>query len=93
MDRRESRALYNGFGDALTRAVEFVAIPALFGLLGHLLDTALGTGPLLLVALGVTALAGVFVRAYYAYEHAMREEEAKRPWARTGAGGPAEAGR
>lgn len=82
MDLRERRALYNGFGDTLTRAVEFVAIPGVFALLGRLLDDRFGTGPLLTVALAVFGLVGTFVRAYLAYETAMREHEAERPWAR-----------
>ena len=85
LDRRESRALYNGFGDTLTRAVEFVAIPMLFGFLGYLLDGALGTRPVLVVVLAAFALAGVFLRAYFAYAEAMREEESTRPWANSAA--------
>ena len=82
MDLRERRALYNGFGDTLARAVEFVAIPGLFSFAGHLLDGRFGTGPLFAVTLAVFAMAGTFVRAYYAYEQAMREHEAERPWSR-----------
>lgn len=81
MDLRERRDLYNGFGDTLSRAVEFVAAPGLFAYAGHLLDTRFGTGDLLTVVLAVFALAGVFVRAYFAYEVAMRQHEAERPWA------------
>ncbi|MGH9179483.1 MAG: AtpZ/AtpI family protein [Acidimicrobiales bacterium] len=80
MDLREKRALYNGFGDTLTRAVEFVAIPGLFALIGAFLDDWFGTGPLLTVGLAVFALTGVFVRAYFAYELAMQEQEANLPW-------------
>lgn len=91
MDLRERRELYNGFGDTLARAVEFVAAPAFFAYGGHLLDGRLGTGSLLTVLLAVFALAGVFVRAYFAYEVAMRSHEAERPWARPapGRGDPA----
>lgn len=90
MDLREKRALYNGFGDTLTRAVEFVAIPGVFAVAGRLVDDRIGTTPLLTVVLAALALVGVFVRAYFAYEVAMREQEAQRPWARPAkpAGGP-----
>ena len=81
MDLRERRELYNGFGDTLTRAVEFVAIPGVFAFIGHALDGRLGTGSLFTVVLAVLALVGTFVRAYYAYETAMREQEARLPWA------------
>jgi hypothetical protein len=84
LDLREKRELYNGFGDTLTRAVEFVAIPGVFAVAGHLLDGRLGTGSLLTVLLATFALAGTFVRAYFAYETAMREEESRRPWAAAG---------
>ena len=82
MNLRDRRELYNGFGDTLARAVEFVAVPGVFAYAGHLLDTALGTAPVLAVLLAVFAMAGVFVRAYFAYEVAMRGHEAERPWAR-----------
>ncbi len=91
MDLREKRALYNGFGDTLTRAVEFVAAPAIFAFLGHLVDSLLSTEPLFMVALAAFAFIGVVVRAYFAYEVAMREQEADTPWGRsvaTGAGRP-----
>ena len=79
---RERQALYNGFGDTLTRAVEFVAAPALFAFIGHLIDAALSTKPVFMVLLATLALAGVFVRAYFAYEVAMRAQEADTPWGR-----------
>ena len=87
MDLREKRALYNGFGETLTRAVEFVAAPALFAILGSLIDRAASTRPLFTVGLAAFALAGVFVRAYFAYEVAMREHEADTPWGRSVASG------
>jgi hypothetical protein len=80
----DKRELYNGFGDSLARAFEFVATPTLFGLGGHLLDGRLGTTPLLTVILVVFAMAGTFVRMYFEYETAMREHEAQAPWRRTG---------
>ena len=85
MDLRDRRALYNGFGDTLSRAVEFVAVPGIFAYVGHLIDGRFGTAPFLTVVLAVFALAGTFVRAYYAYETAMREHEASAPWARPSA--------
>lgn len=72
--------LYNGFGNALSRAIEFVAIPVLFGWVGHLLDRHFGTGSLLLVVLGVVGLVGVFTSTWYRYVEAMQAEEAKAPW-------------
>ena len=87
MDLREKRALYNGFGDTLTRAVEFVAAPGLFAFIGHLVDGILSTGNVFMVGLAVFAFIGVIVRAYFAYEVAMREHEADTPWGRSAAAG------
>lgn len=83
LDLRERRELYNGFGDTLARAVELVAVPGIFAFAGHLLDGRLGTAPVVTVVLAVFALAGTFVRAYFAYEVAMRAEESKAPWGRS----------
>lgn len=87
MDLREKRALYNGFGDTLTRAVEFVAAPAIFAFLGHLVDSLLSTEPMFMVTLAAFAFIGVVVRAYFAYEVAMREQAADTPWGRSVAAG------
>lgn len=83
LDLRDRRELYNGFGDTLARAVELVALPLIFAFLGHLVDRGVGTAPVFTVALGVFALAGTFVRTYYAYETAMRAQERAAPWARS----------
>ncbi len=82
LDRGDNRELYNGFGDTLARAFEFVATPALFGFLGHLGDGWLGTRPILTIVLVVYALVGSLVRMYYWYEAGMSAHEAKAPWNR-----------
>ncbi|MDP9402007.1 MAG: AtpZ/AtpI family protein [Actinomycetota bacterium] len=83
MDLRDKRELYNGFGDTLAKAVEFVVTPMLFGFGGHLLDGWLGTGAVFTALLAVFALAGTSVRMYYGYEAAMKAHEADSPWAGT----------
>jgi F0F1-type ATP synthase assembly protein I len=80
LDLRDRQDLYNGFGDTLSRAVELVAAPVLFALLGRFLDNRLHTGPLLVIALAVFALAGTFVRMYLGYDRDMKEQEAGAPW-------------
>lgn len=67
----------------MTRAVEFVAAPAIFAFVGHLVDGRLSTGALFTVALAVFAFVGVVVRAYFAYDVAMREHETETPWGRS----------
>lgn len=82
MDRGDKRDLYNGFGDTLARAIEFVAAPVLFAFVGSVLDRRFDLTPVLTVALLVIALVGVFVRTWYGYVEAMKTEEAKAPWNR-----------
>lgn len=78
----DQQALYTGFGNALGQAVEIVATPFLFFLLGLWLDHAFGTGSILRVTLFVVALVGVGVTAYYRYQAAMDEAEEGKPWKR-----------
>ncbi|HMC41765.1 MAG TPA: AtpZ/AtpI family protein [Acidimicrobiales bacterium] len=79
---RDRRELYNGFGTALSRAFELVVTPLLFGLGGHLLDGALGTGPVFTVVLVLLCLVGMFLRSWYAYDAEMKAHERVAPWSR-----------
>lgn len=76
----DRQSLYNGFGDTMARAVEFVATPAIFGWLGHLADGWAGTRPTFTVVLACLALVGMFLRSWFGYVHEMEAEEAKAPW-------------
>jgi F0F1-type ATP synthase assembly protein I len=78
----DHQALYNGFGNALAQAVEFVATPVLFLLAGLWLDGRVGTKPVFAVVLGALAFAGMIVRAYYAYVAKMTREQEGKPWMR-----------
>jgi F0F1-type ATP synthase assembly protein I len=78
----DHQALYNGFGNALAQAVEFVATPVLFFLFGLWLDHVFGTGPVIGITCFVLALVGVSVSAYYRYAAAMDKEEEGKPWKR-----------
>lgn len=84
MDVRERRDLYNGFGNGLSRAFELAVTPALFGGIGYVVDQGLGTQPLFMIVALLAALAGMFVRLWYAYDSEMKAEEARSPWARRG---------
>lgn len=84
VDLRGQRHLYNGFGNALSRAFELVVTPLVFAVLGWLLDRAFGTSPLLAVALGAFGFAGVCVRSYLQYTSAMAEHDAALPSRRAG---------
>jgi F0F1-type ATP synthase assembly protein I len=76
----ERRKLYSGFGETFSRAVEFVATPAIFGFLGHLIDGRTGTAPLFTLVLGVFAVVGMLLRFLLDYSRQMDAEEAKAPW-------------
>ena len=60
--------------------MELVLTPVLFAGIGYVLDRVLGTVPVFTVLLGVFAVVGMFVRAYYRYEAEMRRHEADAPW-------------
>lgn len=64
MDRNENRHIRSGAGDALAKAFEMIATPAIFGFGGWLLDGRLGTFPL------VTLLAVVVVFSYQVWSFA-----------------------
>lgn len=76
------RDLYDGFGESLTRALEFVIIPLLFAFLGYLLDTRLGTGPAFAIAFGLFGVAGCGVKTFYSYRYRMQQAEKDMPWNR-----------
>ncbi len=72
IDRRE---LNNGFGNALSKAVELVLTPLIFAFIGHLIDTRLGTGMVFAIGLGVFTLGYVSWKFYVGYDANMRAEE------------------
>ena len=50
MQQAEARELKQGFGDAAAAAFELSVTPAIFGVLGWLLDRTIGTSPVFTVA-------------------------------------------
>lgn len=76
------RDLYDGFGEALTRALEFVIIPFVFGFLGHVVDGRTGTRPLFMIVLGLVGLVGCAVKTVYSYRYRMAQAEKDMPWNR-----------
>jgi F0F1-type ATP synthase assembly protein I len=75
------RDTYRGYGNTMAQALEFVMVPFLFGLTGWVVDRALGTRPVVMLALGLLAVVGVFLRAWYRYDADMRAQEAALPYA------------
>ena len=82
MDQNPKRDLYNGFGDGLALAFEFAVTPAIFGVLGYLLDRAIGTVPVFTIIFALLCVVGMFVRIWYTYDASMRAHEARAPWGR-----------
>ena len=75
MGQSDRRDLYNGFGDALSRAFEMVLTPAIFGWFGWLLDHRLGTTPLFTVLLALLVFLYVGWRLWTGYETERRAHE------------------
>ncbi len=71
MDLKARQDTYNGFGEALSRALEMVLAPLLFAFLGWLI------APVFALVLGVLAVVGQFVRLYYQYARRMDAEQAR----------------
>jgi hypothetical protein len=88
-DLAAKRQLNRGYSDGLSRALEIVVTPLLFGFVGHLVDGWLGTGPAFMIGLGAFAVTGLFVRFWLGYDREMRAHEAKLP--RSGAAGSSSA--
>ena len=75
--------MWDGFSDALARAVEFVGTTVIFLLFGAWLDSRFGTRPVFTVALTLIAVTGLGVVAYYRYKEEIRREEEGKPWNRS----------
>jgi hypothetical protein len=81
-DLAARRQLNRGYNDGLTRAVEIVATPLLFGWLGYLLDGWVGIRPVFTIVLAAIGVSGIFVKLWLRYDHEMRAHEAGAVWSR-----------
>ena len=77
---RDQRATWEGFSNALARAVELVGTTLVFVLGGLWIDGRLGTKPLFAVVLGAVAVIGLAVISYYRYMADVAREEEGKPW-------------
>lgn len=59
---------------------ELALAPVILGLLGLLLDRALGTVPVFLVLFTVLGFAGAGVKIFYTYRYEMAQHEADLAW-------------
>ena len=79
-ERRATKATWKGFDIALGRAVELVGTTLVFVLVGLWIDSRFGTKPLFTVVLGLIAVIGQGLIAYYRYQDQMAREEEGKPW-------------
>lgn len=77
MDLRDKRELNNGFGNALSRAVEMAVTPIIFGFLGFLLDRWLGTRPVFMLGFGLLVFGYTIWKQFALYGAAMDTEQRK----------------
>jgi len=82
-ERRGQRATWEGFSNALGHAVELVGTTLVFVLAGLFLDNRFGTRPLFTVVLGLLAVIGLGLIAYYRYREQMTRQEEEKPWTRS----------
>jgi F0F1-type ATP synthase assembly protein I len=89
-DLSAKRELSNGFGNALSTAVELAVTPALLALIGWWIDGWLGTRPVFFLALFAFTIGYVSWKQYTAYRARMQEHERKLlgPRAPSREGGP-----
>jgi len=81
-EHHETRKMWQGFSDALALSVQLAATTVIFVLVGLWLDNSIGTRPLFTVALGLLAVTGLGVSAYYRYKADMEREEEGKLWTR-----------
>ena len=79
MNHSERRELNNGFGDALANAFEFAVTPAIFGVLGFLLDRWLGIVPVFTLIFSLFVVSYMFLKFWRRYETDMARHEANLP--------------
>ena len=74
-DLSAKRELNNGFGNALSTAVELAVTPALMALVGWQVDRWLGTSPFVFLFLFAFTVAYVSWREYTRYQARMDHQE------------------
>jgi hypothetical protein len=71
------------YATAWSRGFELAGVTAVFVLVGLGLDSLLGTRPVCTIVLGVLAIIGLGVRAFYGYRADMDAEQEGKPWMRS----------
>ena len=68
--------------DAFAHAATMVVVPLLLGLLGTVIDHALGTEWVFAAVLATVGVIGVSASAYYRYQARIAQCDAGKPWTR-----------
>lgn len=74
-DLSAKRELNNGFGNALSTAVELAVTPAVMALIGWQIDRWLGTTPVLFLFLFLFTVSYVSWKQYKGYNTTMQRQE------------------
>jgi F0F1-type ATP synthase assembly protein I len=82
VDASQRRETNKGFGDGLQQAFELVMTPAIFGVLGYLVDRWLGTVPVFTLVLAFGVLGYEAWKLITAYGADMAAAEEGKPWNR-----------
>jgi positive regulator of sigma E activity len=76
------RELPTAENDAFAHAGAMVLFPVLLGLLGVVIDRALGTQWVFTALLATLGVIGSFASAYYRYQARMAQHDEGKPWTR-----------
>jgi F0F1-type ATP synthase assembly protein I len=82
VEASQRRETNKGFGDGLQQAFELVMTPAIFGVLGYLLDRWIGTVPVFTVVFALSVLGYEAWKLIVSYGEQMDAVEAGKPWNR-----------
>ena len=76
------KAIPTAENDAFAHAGALVLVPVVLGLLGVVIDRALGTHWVFTALLATLGVIGSFASAYYRYEARMAQHDEGKPWTR-----------
>jgi hypothetical protein len=76
------KAVPTAENDAFAHAGAMVLFPVVLGLLGAVIDRALGTQWVFTALLATLGVIGSFASAYYRYEARMAQHDEGKPWTR-----------
>ena len=84
------KAVPTAENDAFAHAGAMVLFPVALGLLGAVIDRALGTHWVFTALLATLGVIGSFASAYYRYEARMAQHDEGKPWTRRQQNGDAQ---